>query len=534
MVNYTYIIFGVIKLDLSALKASKTFNTGYLFCGIMLSVFPLLVFNYSNTTAWKNYSFILIIILALIGCALNPQYFNKNTVKATFSSPTMLCLLLYICTAIASIIASPYRSIENSDGSSAVFIGSGRSDGLMYLLLFSIAMIIPAVACGARYIYAYLLSVTVVINTAICIPQLAGYNPLGLIPNGAYTGQFISFAGTFGNIDFLSAFLCVAACYIGAYYIVCKDGKERFALPFCFGAAVFTELSINVSSGFVALVVTLLIAVPIFASERKHLPRLLDILTAGAAAAALASVIKYNYPSGENYTEVTFKFGTAFFIGILLAAAFLLCRLFIDKIPDLPQKNILIVLFSAEGAILVIGAIIIKFFFMNSSGLIGEISALLNGTLDDMAGSHRVAIWRYSLKLFGDYPLLGSGLGTFKLAFNDTYAAQYHEAIGKVTTLDSAHNEYLHTLVTTGILGFAAYMGMLITQLVRAVKYMFKNPNIMICFFAAFAFAVQMFFNVSIVHITPYFFLMLGMTEYEIRKAKKSAEPITDDEERNN
>lgn len=171
---------------------------------------------------------------------------------------------------------------------------------------------------------------------------------------------------------------------------------------------------------------------------------------------------------------------------------------------------------------------------MNSSGLIGEISALLNGTLDDMAGSHRVAIWRYSLKLFGDYPLLGSGLGTFKLAFNDTYAAQYHEAIGKVTTLDSAHNEYLHTLVTTGILGFAAYMGMLITQLVRAVKYMFKNPNIMICFFAAFAFAVQMFFNVSIVHITPYFFLMLGMTEYEIRKAKKSAEPITDDEERNN
>lgn len=534
MVNYTYIIFGVIKLDLSALKASKTFNTGYLFCGIMLSVFPLLVFNYSNTTAWKNYSFILIIILALIGCALNPQYFNKNTVKATFSSPTMLCLLLYICTAIASIIASPYRSIENSDGSSAVFIGSGRSDGLMYLLLFSIAMIIPAVACGARYIYAYLLSVTVVINTAICIPQLAGYNPLGLIPNGAYTGQFISFAGTFGNIDFLSAFLCVAACYIGAYYIVCKDGKERFALPFCFGAAVFTELSINVSSGLVAFVVTLLVAVPIFASQRKYLPRLLDILAAGAAAAALASVIKYNYPSGENYTEVTFKFGTAFFIGILLAAAFLLCRLFIDKIPDLPQKNILIVLFSAEGAILVIGAIIIKFFFMNSSGLIGEISALLNGTLDDMAGSHRVAIWRYSLKLFGDYPLLGSGLGTFKLAFNDTYAAQYHEAIGKVTTLDSAHNEYLHTLVTTGILGFAAYMGMLITQLVRAVKYMFKNPNIMICFFAAFAFAVQMFFNVSIVHITPYFFLMLGMTEYEIRKAKKSAEPITDDEERNN
>ena len=30
------------------------------------------------------------------------------------------------------------------------------------------------------------------------------------------------------------------------------------------------------------------------------------------------------------------------------------------------------------------------------------------------------------------------------------------------------------------------------------------------------------------------FFLMLGMTEYEIRKAKKSAEPITDDGERNN
>ena len=76
-------------------------------------------------------------------------------------------------------------------------------------------------------------------------------------------------------------------------------------------------------------------------------------------------------------------------------------------------------------------------------------------------------------------------------------------------------------LVTTGICGFISYMGMLISLFVRAIKCVFKNPLISVALIASLAYSAQMFFNINIIIVAPFFFCVLGMLEYEIRKAER-------------
>jgi O-antigen ligase len=61
----------------------------------------------------------------------------------------------------------------------------------------------------------------------------------------------------------------------------------------------------------------------------------------------------------------------------------------------------------------------------------------------------RISIWGDALHLVRDYPLTGSGLGTFGLAYR-------HYQTGVVNYyVDHAHNDYLEFAADTGLVGMA-------------------------------------------------------------------------------
>lgn len=73
-----------------------------------------------------------------------------------------------------------------------------------------------------------------VLNAGIGLLQYAGYNPLGLFPEGTgyhdafilYNGQFM---GTLGNVDTLSAFLCLMVpLFYGTYLL---SGRRLALIP---------------------------------------------------------------------------------------------------------------------------------------------------------------------------------------------------------------------------------------------------------------------------------------------------------------
>ena len=494
---------------------------GYLFCVAILGVFALILKDYGDITSFKNYAALIIIpffaFTIIITFLINNWYkFNSSV----FKTSTIFFALIFLVCCVMSVLFSQY--LTKPDGINILINGKGRGDGLYYYFLYLACFFIPALFCGVKRSLAYVLGGVSIINSILLIFQLYGKNPLNLIPDGAYNGKFIEFGGTLGNIDLLSAYFCLAVSFMAVYYVVCKDNKIRFSLLIAIAFSTYSIRSINVYSGYIGLAFAIIIALPILASNHKYLCRLIDVAISVLVGIIPTTIINHIYPKNLGQTITTYSISkTTLFIALAIILA-LEIRLIITKFkPKYNRKIAAIVLAIIELCAIVTAVLIIKFCFKESGGLLGEISAALNGTLNDMSGSHRIAIWRFSFELFKDNPIFGTGVGAFTNAFSDNFLAEYQAAIGKTAHPDSVHNEYLQMLVTTGICGFISYMGMLISLFVRAIKCVFKNPLISVALIASLAYSAQMFFNINIIIVAPFFFCVLGMLEYEIRKAER-------------
>lgn len=146
--------------------------------------------------------------------------------------------------------------------------------------------------------------------------------------------------------------------------------------------------------------------------------------------------------------------------------------------------------------------------FTESMGLIGN----------ERMGSGRGYIWSRSLPLILDKPILGYGPDTFPMVF-----PQY-DLIGKFNTystenmiVDKAHNIYLQYAISSGLLYLGAYIALLLLYLFRIIKqfrknsFTFINEYESIFFTGIIAYSVAGMFNDSTVHVSPVFWVFIGI-----------------------
>ena len=76
----------------------------------------------------------------------------------------------------------------------------------------------------------------------------------------------------------------------------------------------------------------------------------------------------------------------------------------------------------------------------------------------------RTYIWKDTLDIIKDFPVLGTGLGTYSLSFT-----LYKNAVSWPTIIQHAHNDYLELLSETGVIGFLLVMWGLVMYYRRAV-----------------------------------------------------------------
>ncbi len=82
----------------------------------------------------------------------------------------------------------------------------------------------------------------------------------------------------------------------------------------------------------------------------------------------------------------------------------------------------------------------------------------------------RWLLWRDSISMFIQYPLTGTGIGNFSKVFEKFASYQLKFSEIKVY-FDNAHNNYINTFCTMGLIGGAAYLLILF----RVLKVSFKN-----------------------------------------------------------
>ena len=155
-----------------------------------------------------------------------------------------------------------------------------------------------------------------------------------------------------------------------------------------------------------------------------------------------------------------------------------------------------------------------------AAGVIGAIiyASLKAGhvfKIDDSWGNYRGYVWKRLVESYRDFPLINKIFGYGNESVKTIMIDGYY----------NAHNEYLQYLVTTGIVGAVAYIGLIVSAFVSMIRCAFGGADRDLCECTAIAlgiagYATQALFNLNQSLTTPYIFLLAAMAAGICRKKR--------------
>lgn len=207
------------------------------------------------------------------------------------------------------------------------------------------------------------------------------------------------------------------------------------------------------------------------------------------------------------------------------AAISLICFRYKKPLKHDTLGNRLVCIWAAAAVTAVLG-ICFALYDVNAGGNAGRYGTvgrylLFNGQW----GTNRGYIWRKSLELYRDFPVMhkifGYGPDTFGILTTNTIRFEMMNATGG-QVFDNAHNAYLQYLVTVGPIGLVAYVVFLVSAISHCRKYMPQNPYLIGCAFAVICYVVQALVNLDLPIATPMMWMLLsvGMAHSSIRNPK--------------
>jgi len=122
--------------------------------------------------------------------------------------------------------------------------------------------------------------------------------------------------------------------------------------------------------------------------------------------------------------------------------------------------------YSGEGRRLARNLLTVSFLIVLLFSLAAGMSAVMDRFYadDTVFKDGRTLFWENIFPMVGDYPVFGTGLGTFASAY------PVYDRTGGEMRLTHAHNDYLELMSETGILGFLLLAGAVFWILVRSFR----------------------------------------------------------------
>lgn len=132
----------------------------------------------------------------------------------------------------------------------------------------------------------------------------------------------------------------------------------------------------------------------------------------------------------------------------------------------------------------------------------------------DSAGASRWYIWKASMPLIEEHFWIGTGPNTFQTVFNPVTIKDYKKYLGNSKIYDE-NNDYIQIALTMGVPALVIYLIFLFTIVrtgFRKAKIMESEQQILTygLLAAIIGYLVQAFFNISVVSVAPYFWILLG------------------------
>lgn len=477
---------------------------------IIIIVFPLIVdktgFFHILECKWYSYITISSIYIGLnILVILYFLIFKKiNYFKKIKLSIIQLFTLAFLLINIISCFASPYFENHN------IFIGVGRGEGLIAMSLYILSFLCISLFAKFKKKYIVYFSISSILLNLIAILQYVGFNPFNMYQEGIGTHN-VSFMTTIGNIDFISALYCILLTISFSAYVFLDDNKkyEKILHILSILMGFFIIGIINVQSGKVAFLGTLIIIFPFILLNNKRLSRFLIVVATILMSYCINIIINPEYHYSLNKLGLYFQFNKfvilfLIVISILIYLAYILYKKNYDY-----SNNKKIIKYFYGGIILLIITGLLALYFVNfKSGILYEMHELLHGNFDDDFGTYRIFLWKRTLKLIAEYPIIGSGPDTFALRFMAKYSSDV-ASIGSFTINDTAANVYLTMIINLGIVGLVNYLLFIFFQIKEGIKNI--NNSSLILLIGIICYLIQDFFNLSVVIVTPIFWLLMAL-----------------------
>ena len=498
-----------MKQDLNnEVKIHEILTDVYIF--IMIIIFPLIVdkTGFFHILECKWYSFVSIASTYVILNVLIFLYYlifkRVKIYKSIKLSIVHYLALAFLLVNIISCFISPF--FKNYD----LFIGVGRGEGLIAMSLYCLSFFFVSLFSKFKRRYITYFTISSIFVSLICILQYIGFNPFNMFQKGIGIHN-VSFMGTIGNVDFISAMYCLLLPVSFSTYIFLEDSSkyEKILCILSIIMGFFIIGIIDVQSGKVAFLGTLILIIPFIITNNKRLSRLLVMISAVLSAYWVNLIInpEYHYDMQKLIFNVQFNFIILLLIiisGVLIYLSFVIKNMKYDysKNKDIIKKIYLIII--AIGVIGIIGIYLIKI----PRGFLYEIHELLHGNFDDNFGTYRIFLWKRTIPLLSEFPLLGSGPDTFAIRFMARYTEDI-ASIGPLTINDTAANVYLTILINLGIIGFINYLSFIISQIIEGIKKINKYSAIFLI--TIICYVIQDCFNLSLVIVTPIFWILMAL-----------------------
>ena len=476
----------------------------------MILVFPLIVdktgFFHILECKWYSYvtiatSYVGINILVILYFLI----FKKvNIFKSVKFSIVQWLAIGFLVINVVSCFFSPFFSKYD------LFMGVGRGEGLIAMSLYSLSFLFVSLFAKFKRRYITYFTISSILISFIEVLQYIGFNPFNMYQDGIGTHN-VSFMGTIGNIDFISAMYCILLTISFSAYVFLEDNKkwEKVLHILSVLMGFFIIGIIDVQSGKVAFFGTLVIIFPFIIANNKRLSRFLVMIATVLMAYCINIIInpEYHYDLEKLGLYFQFNYIVVLFLivcGVLIYLAYVLNKLKYDCSDN--KKLIKYFYLGIFGC--GVFALLVLYFVNFKSGILYEMHELLHGNFDDDFGTYRIFLWKRTLTLIPQYPVLGSGPDTFAIRFMAKYTNDI-AAIGPLTLNDTAANVYLTMIINIGIVGLLNYLAFIFFQLKKGIKKM--NSYSAVLLIAIVCYLIQDFFNLSLVIVTPIFWLLMAL-----------------------
>lgn len=442
-------------------------------------------------------------------------------------SVTDCCVLAYFLFSTISVASGGFFE-------SALWGSFGWNMGWMSQLSF--ALIYLALSRFGEHYRAILI---VYCGSALCVFGMGVLHRMLIDPIGFYEGlqgfQMAQFLSTMGQATWYASYLVVALPVGMAVFLFAKKTGWR-VISGVYTVVGFASLATqNSDSAFFAMAAFMIVFFWVCVEKRETLNRFVEICTLFLASGKVMYFLMKAHPNPDlHYDFITSLVLEGTTTWILLGMCMIL-SLFLYGRRDRPysltgmlwlRRAVLIVVILA--VVVSVGLIVLQSRGFLTGSLGEKLSAVSYFNWGSEWGNGRGRIWEFSVRVFMEESVRHKLFGIGPDCFSSYTAAVHGEEAALFwgeKILTNAHNEWLNTLINTGIFGGSAYIGIFVSAVGRFLKARRENFLLVGAAASAASYMAYNFFCYQQVCCTPFIFLLLGIGEY-ILKARRRMQPV--------